>query len=173
MEVKTIKELLINEKITAPQLRLNTETGTHGIVSLAEALRLAENSGLDLVLIAPLAEPPVAKIMDYGKFKFDFLKREKEARKKQKVSELKEMQLSLYIADNDLNIKAKKVRKFLEEGDKVKVALKMHGRQLANPEQGIPVVRKFAEILSDISEISQQPAVNGRQIIMILQPLKK
>lgn len=170
LEVKTIKELLINEQITDKQLRLNYEGGTYGIVTLQEALKKAEEAGLDLVLIAPLAQPPVAKIMDYGKYKFELLKREKDAKKKQKVSEIKGMQLSMNIADNDLNFKAKNVRKFLQNGDKVKVVLKMFGRQLANPALGFPIMDKFIALLDDVAEVSAKPVINGKQIVMILSP---
>lgn len=139
-------------------------------MSLSEALRLADEEELDLVLIAPTANPPVCKITNYGKYRFEMIKREKEAKKNQKVVEVKEMQLSMTIETNDINIKAKKVRKFLENGNKVKVVLKMHGRQLANPQMGMPIMDKFFEINSDISELTQKPAINGKQIIMVISP---
>jgi translation initiation factor IF-3 len=170
LEVKTIKDLLINEQITEKQLRLNYEGGTHGIVTLQEAILKAEEAKLDLVLIAPLAEPPVAKIMDYGKYKFELLRREKDAKKKQKVTEIKGMQLSLNIADNDLSFKAKNVRKFLLSGDKVKVSLRMFGRQLANPAQGFPIMEKFVTLVEDVAEVTSKPVINGKQIVMILSP---
>lgn len=170
MEDRNIKELLINEQITEKVLRLNYEGGTYGIVSLEEALKKAEEAELDLVLIAPTAQPPVAKLMDYSKYRFELLKREKEAKKKQKVSEVKGMQLSLNIADNDLNFKAKNVRKFLQNGDKVKVTLKLFGRQLANPALGFPIMDKFVALLEDVAEVTSKPALNGKQIIMILSP---
>lgn len=172
LEVKPIRELLINEQITASELRLNHEGGTFGIVSLEEALNKAEEMNLDLVLISPLATPPVAKIMDYGKFKFEMLKREKDAKKKQKVTETKGMQLSMNIADNDLNFKAKNVKKFLQNGDKVKVSLRMFGRQLANPQLGFPIMEKFAALVAECGEVISKPAINGKQIIMILAPKK-
>lgn len=137
---------------------------------LSEALKLADAEELDLVLIAPTANPPVCKITNYGKYRFEMIKREKEAKKNQKVVEVKEMQLSMTIETNDINIKAKKVRKFLEDGNKVKVVLKMHGRQLANPQMGMPIMDKFFEINSDISELTQKPAINGKQIIMVISP---
>lgn len=174
LEVKTIKEFLINEQITAKEVRLNFEGGTHGIVSLSQALAKAEEAHLDLVLIAPTATPPVAKIMDYGKYRFDTLKNQKEARKKQKVAEMKGMQISMNIADHDLTFKAKNVRKFLLAGDKVKVVLRMHGRQLAMPELGLPIMDKFANIVGlDICDVTSKPVINGRQIIMILSPKTK
>lgn len=137
---------------------------------LAEAVRLAEEADLDLVLISPTATPPVAKLMDYGKYRFDMIKREKDAKKKQKVAEVKGMQLSLNIADNDLIFKAKNVSKFLQSGDKVKVSLRMHGRQLANPKLGLPIMAKFAEMVKDAGDITSAPEINGKQIIMVLSP---
>ena len=139
-----------------------------GIVSLKEALAKAEEEGLDLVLLSPNATPPVCKIMDYGKHKFDTIKKEKEAKKKQKVTEVKGMQLSMNIADNDMQFKAKNVRKFLSNGDKVKVSLRMFGRQLANPQMGLPIMEKFYELVSDIGDLTSKPEINGRQIVMVI-----
>ena len=171
---KTIKELLINEQIREKQLRVNYEGGTYGILSLSEAQNKADEAGLDLVLIAPVAQPPVAKIMDYGKYKFELLKRQKEAKKRQKVTEMKGMQISLNIAENDMAFKAKNVRKFLAAGDKVKVALRMFGRQLANKQQGFPVMTRFYEMVGeDVCEITSPASINGRQIIMVLSPKQK
>ena len=130
----------------------------------------AEEEGLDLVLLSPNATPPVCKIMDYGKHKFDTIKKEKEAKKKQKVSEVKGMQLSMNIAENDMLFKAKNVRKFLTNGDKVKVSLRMFGRQLANPQMGMPIMQKFYEMVADISDLTSKPEINGRQIVMVLSP---
>lgn len=167
----TIKELLINEQIRIPQVRLVGSQGEAlGIVSIADARAKAEEEGLDLVLLSPNAVPPVCKIMDYGKHKFDTIKKEKEAKKKQKVSEVKGMQLSMNIADNDMQFKAKNVRKFLVNGDKVKVSLRMFGRQLANPQMGMPIMQKFYEMLSDVCELTSKPEINGRQIVMVLSP---
>ncbi len=168
---KAIKDLSINEQITVESVRLIGEDGTQfGVVSTKEAMEKAEEAGLDLVLISPTANPPVCRIMDYGKHRFDTIKREKEAKKKQKVAEVKGMQLSMNIADNDLAFKAKNVRKFLEAGDKVKVTLRMFGRQLANPQMGIPIMEKFYELLKDVCVMTGKPEINGRQIIMILTP---
>ncbi len=108
--------------------------------------------------------------MDYGKYRFDMLKKEKEAKKKQKVSEVKGMQLSMNIQDNDMAFKAKNVRKFLLNGDKVKVSLRMFGRQLANPQMGMPIMQKFYEMLSDVCDMTSKPEINGRQIVMVLSP---
>lgn len=123
-----------------------------------------------MVLISPTANPPVAKVMDYGKYRFDMLKKEKEAKKKQKVSEVKGMQLSMNIQDNDMAFKAKNVRKFLLNGDKVKVSLRMFGRQLANPQFGMPIMQKFYELLADVCDMTSKPEINGRQIVMVLSP---
>ena len=167
----TIKELLINEQIRAQQVRLVGSNGEAlGIVSYNEAIKKAEEENLDLVLLSPNATPPVCKIMDYGKHRFEMIKREKEAKKKQKVSEVKGMQLSMNIADNDMQFKAKNVRKFLTNGDKVKVSLRMFGRQLANPQMGLPIMDKFYEMLSDVCELTSKPEINGRQIVMVLSP---
>ena len=167
----TIKELLINDQIRAKEVRLIGSQGEAlGIVSYTEAMKIAEDMSLDLVLMSPNAVPPVCKIMDYGKHRFDTLKKEKEAKKKQKVTEVKGMQLSMNIADNDMQFKAKNVRKFLTNGDKVKVSLRMFGRQLANPQMGLPIMEKFYEMLADIADLTSKPEINGRQIVMVLSP---
>ena len=166
-----MKELVINQNIRCREVRLIGADGTqYGIVSLNEALAKAEEQELDLALISPTANPPVCKIMDYGKYRFDEAKREKEAKKKQKTVEVKEMRLSMNIADNDIAFKAKNVRKFLEQGNKVKVSLRMYGRQMQNPQLGMPTMQKFYEILSDICDMTSKPEVNGRQIILVLSP---
>ena len=166
-----MKELIINENIRAREVRLIGADGTqYGIVSLSDALAKAEEQGLDLALISPNANPPVCKLLDYGKYRFEESKREKEAKKKQKVVEVKEMRLSMNIADNDIAFKVKNVRKFLEQGNKVKVSLRMYGRQLQNPQMGMPTMQKFYDLLSDICEMTSKPEVNGRQIIMVLSP---
>ena len=125
---------------------------------------------MDLALISPTANPPVCKIMDYGKYRFETLKKEKDAKKKQKVAEVKGMQLSMNIADNDMAFKAKNVRKFINNGDKVKVNLRMFGRQLANPQLGLPIMEKFYELLSDVADLTSKPEINGRNITMVLSP---
>ncbi|MGN0961525.1 MAG: translation initiation factor IF-3 [Christensenellales bacterium] len=161
----------MNEQIKVQQVRLIGSQGEAlGVVSYKEAMLKAEEEGLDLVLMSPNATPPVCKIMDYGKHRFDTLKKEKEAKKKQKVTEIKGMQLSMNIADNDMQFKAKNVRKFLTNGDKVKVSLRMFGRQLANPQMGLPIMDKFYEMLSDVGELTSKPEINGRQIVMVISP---
>lgn len=139
---------------------------------LSQARALAEQSGLDLVLIAPTANPPVCKIMDYGKYRFDTIKKEKDVKKKQKVAEIKGMQLSLNIQDNDMAFKAKNVKKFLLNGDKVKVSLRLFGRQLANPQLAFPIMDKFYAMLEDVAEVTSKPEQNGKQITMVLSPKK-
>ncbi len=141
-------------------------------MSYNDALNMAYDKEMDLVLISPQANPPVCRIMDYGKYRFNTLKREKEAKKKQKVAKTKDMQLSWAIADNDMMIKAKHVREMLEDDIKVKVSLRMHGRQLANTDQGMQVMLKFAEILSDVGEVTAKPELTGRIINMVLSPKK-
>jgi translation initiation factor IF-3 len=136
------------------------------------ALAMAEEQDLDLVKISPSAVPPVCKIMDYGKFKFENAKREKEARKNQKIVELKEVWLSMTIDTHDINVKAKSAKKFLTDGDKVKVSIRMRGRQQAHPELGIDVMKRFYESLQDVCIMERPPLKEGRSIIMILAPNK-
>lgn len=132
---------------------------------------MAEDSQLDLVNISPKAVPPVCKIMDYGKYRYEQIKKEKEARKNQKVVEVKEVWLSMTIDDNDMVTKAKGAAKFLAEGNKVKVTLKMRGRQQAYAKNGVEVVKRFGEILKDVATVEKQPLTEGRNIIMILAPI--
>lgn len=141
-----------------------------GIVSSQEALRIAYESDLDLVKISPSANPPVCKIMDYGKFKFEQLKRAKEAKKNQKVVELKEIWLSMTIDVGDLNVKAKQASKFLSAGNKVKVSIRMRGRQNAHSDLGVEVMNKFFTLVEDCSVIEKKPMLEGRNILMILAP---
>ena len=143
-----------------------------GIMSSSAALRLAEESEMDLVKISPTANPPVCKIMDYGKFKFELAKKEKESRKNQKMVELKEVQLSMTIDTNDLNVKARQAHKFLDGGNKVKVAIKMRGRQNAHAVLGFEVMNKFFDILNG-AVMDKKPAVEGRTITMFLSPSKQ
>lgn len=143
-----------------------------GIMSSAEALQIAENEGLDLVLISPNAEPPVCKVIDYGKFKFDQAKKLKEQKKAQKIVELKEIQLSFTIDTHDVEVKAKHAQKFLQEGNKVKVSIRMRGRQMARPEVGVEVMNNFYKYVETLSTIEKAPEVMGRNIFMILAPIK-
>ena len=141
-----------------------------GIVSGIEAQRIAYESDLDLVKISPSANPPVCKIMDYGKFKFEQLKRAKEAKKNQKVVELKEIWLSMSIDIGDLNVKAKQAVKFLSAGNKVKVSIRMRGRQNAHSNLGVDVMNKFFSMIEDSAVMEKKPLLEGRNILMILAP---
>lgn len=143
-----------------------------GIMSAQEALRLAEDEGLDLVKISPNAVPPVCKIMDFGKFKFEQAKREKENRKNQKVVGIKEIYLSMTIDIGDLNVKAKKTLEMLGDGNKVKVSIKMRGRQMAHSAMGVDVMKKFFDMLGGKAVMEKEPKTEGRNIFMILAPSK-
>ena len=165
------QETQINQAIRDNEVRLVGANGEQlGIMSAREANAIAEKEGLDLVKISPSAVPPVCKIMDYGKYLFDKTKKEKEQRKNQKIVELKEVQLSMTIEQHDIDIKAKNATKFLLNGDKVKVSIRMSGRQQAYAERGVETENKFAESLSEISTIEKPAKVEGRNIIMILAP---
>ena len=141
-------------------------------MSSREALAIAEEQNLDLVLMSPNAEPPVCKIIDYGKFKFDQAKKLKEQRKAQKTVDIKEIQLSMTIEKHDIEVKAKHAQKFLSSGDKVKVTIRMKGRQQARPEIGIEVMNTFFEVVKDFGVIEKAPEIMGRNIFMVLAPIK-
>ena len=145
----------------------------YGVMSSYDAYRLAQEKGLDLVKVAPQAVPPVCKLMDYGKYKFDLAKKQKEAKKNQHISELKEMRLSMTIEQHDIETKAKLVGGFLRDGDKVKVSIRMKGRQQARPEFGFDVMNKFFACVQDDGAIDIRPRREGRDISMILVPKKK
>lgn len=165
------QETQINSDIRDSEVRVVGPDGSQlGIMSAREANELADKEGLDLVKISPNTNPPVCKIMDYGKFLFDKAKKEKEQRKNQKIVELKEVQLSMTIEQHDIDIKAKNAIRFLQNGDKVKVSIRMSGRQQAYADRGIETENKFAESLSDIAVIEKPAKVEGRNIIMILAP---
>ena len=169
-----IKESLRNEQIVDAQVRLIGPDGEQlGMVSGAEANAKAREYGLDLVMIAPDAKPPVCKIMDYGKHKFDQLKKLKDQKKAQKTAKLKEMSLSMTIGDHDLQTKANQVSKFLQDGSKVKVNIRMSGRQMARPQQGIEIMERFADMLKEMGSMDKKPEVTGRNIFMYLIPIKK
>ncbi len=164
-------ETQINSDIRDAEVRVVGSNGEQlGIMSAREANDLADKAGLDLVKISPNAVPPVCKIMDYGKYLFDKAKKEKEQRKNQKIVALKEVQLSMTIEQHDIDIKAKNATKFLLAGDKVKVSIRMSGRQQAYSDRGIETENKFAESLQEIAVIEKPAKVEGRNIIMILAP---
>ena len=169
MEGKTISELMINEGIRDKEVRVIGEAGQQlGIMSAKEAMALAEEAGLDLVKIAPMATPPVCRIVDYGKFKYEQLRKEKEAKKKQKVTEVKEIRLSPNIDTNDLNTKMNAARKFLSKGDRVKVTLRFRGREMAHMNTSKHILDDFAENLSDVAVMEKAPKVEGRSMTMFL-----
>lgn len=152
-------------------MRLVAEDGEQlGIVSLAQAMNVAEDQQLDLVKIAPQAKPPVCKLMDYSKYRFELQKKEKEARKNQKTIQIKEIRLSATIDTHDLEVKAKNANKFLKDGDKVKVAIRFRGRQMSYANQGQEIMNAFYEMVKDAANIDRKPMLEGRNMIMILSP---
>jgi len=160
---------MINEQIRDKEVRLVGEGGEQlGIMSIREALQRAREAELDLVKIAPTAKPPVCKIIDYGKYRYELARKDKEARKKQKVIDLKEVRLSPNIDVNDLNTKVNAARKFLEKGNKVKVTLRFRGREMAHMHSSRHILDEFAEKLSDISIVEKPAKVEGRSIMMFL-----
>ena len=160
---------MVNEQIRDKEVRLIGEDGEQlGIMSSKEALALADEAGLDLVKIAPTAKPPVCKIIDYGKFRYEQTRKEKEAKKKQKIIELKEVRLSPNIDSNDLKTKATSARKFLEKGDKVKVTLRFRGREMAHMNQSKHILDDFAQTLEDVAVIEKPAKVEGRSMTMVL-----
>ena len=143
-----------------------------GVVATRDALARAEEAGLDLVEIAPTAAPPVCKILDYGKFKYETQKKANAARKKQRVIEVKEIKMRPGIDDNDYNIKMKKVREFIDEGDKVKVTMRFRGREMAHQHLAMDILEKVKSEIGDIAKIEQMPRLEGRQMIMVMAPIK-
>jgi translation initiation factor IF-3 len=141
-------------------------------MSAREAQAIADDKGLDLVKISPMANPPVCKIMNYGKYLFELTKKAKEAKKNQKVVEIKEVQLSMTIDVGDLNVKAKQTLKFLSQGNKVKVSIRMRGRQMAHSELGIDVMNRFFEMVKEQGQMEKKPLMEGRNIWMMLAPIK-
>jgi len=166
---KVISDLMINEQIRDKEVRVVGEEGEQlGIMSAKEAQKLAEDAGLDLVKIAPTAKPPVCKIVDYGKFKYEQTRRDKEAKKKQKVIDIKEVRMSPNIDTNDLNTKISAARKFIQKGDRVKVTLRFRGREMAHMHSSKYILDNFAEALADIAIIEKPPKVEGRTMTMFL-----
>ncbi len=166
-----IKENQINEEIRDKELRIIDSDGTQlGIMSLEEALELANERKLDLVNVAPNTKPPVCKILDYGKYRYEIQKKDKEAKKKQKVIQVKEIRLSTFIEEHDLAVKANNAAKFLKEGDKVKVSLRFKGREKDYVNKGQLVMNKFAEFISESGVVEKKPEFEGRSLIMILAP---
>ena len=162
-------DLQINEQIRDNEIRVVSADGEQlGVMSAKEAQDIAYEKGMDLVKIAPQAKPPVCKIIDYGKFRYEQARKEKEAKKKQKTIEIKEVRLSPNIEENDLNTKVNNARKFLTKGNKVKVTLRFRGREMAHMQSSKHILDKFAEILSDIAVVEKAPKVEGRSMTMFL-----
>lgn len=160
---------MINEQIRDKEVRVVGEEGEQlGVMSAKDAQQLAEEAGLDLVKIAPTAKPPVCKIVDYGKYKYELTRKEKEAKKKQKVIDIKEVRMSPNIDTNDLNTKVSAARKFIEKGDRVKVTLRFRGREMAHMHSSRYILDNFAEALSDIAIVEKAPKVEGRSMTMFL-----
>lgn len=143
-----------------------------GVLTKSEALQKAQNAGLDLVEVSPNADPPVCKILDYGKYKYEQQKKKAEAKKKQKVIEIKEIQLRPGIDENDFQVKLRAIRRFIEEGNKVKVSMRFRGREIAHHELGMQVLERLREELLETVKVENQPKLEGKQMIMVLAPLK-
>ena len=170
MEVFYIKqELPINGQIRAKEVQLIGENGEKlGVVNFYDALNMAEEKKLDLVLVAPNAKPVVCKIMNYGKYKFEQAKKEKEAKKRQKTMEIKEIRITPNIEEHDFGFKAKNARKFIESGNKLKITVRFRGREINNSKAGEAVLNKFIEELSDISVVEKAPKLEGRNMFIML-----
>ena len=161
----------MNDAIRTRSVRLiNAEGENVGVVETLEALRQAVEAGLDLVEVSPDADPPVAKILDYGKFKFQEQKKQAEARKKQKVVEIKEIKMRPSIDDHDYDVKLRAIRRFFEEGDKVKVTLRFRGREMAHQQLGMAVLQRVKAEVLEISKVESEPRLEGRQMVMVLAP---
>ncbi|OCL88549.1 Translation initiation factor IF-3 [Aliarcobacter thereius] len=166
-------DVIMNEDITAKEVRCTSDDGeNYGIIPTAQALSLADEAGLDLVLIAPDAKPPVAKIMDYSKFKYQQEKKKKEAKKNQKVIVVKEIKLSVKIAENDINYKVKHAIEFLEDGNHVKFRVFLKGREMANPEAGVEVLNRVWAMVENIAVMDKEPKLEGRYVNLLVTPKK-
>ena len=166
-----INEPMINEEIRDREVRVISADGTQlGVMPTRAAIELAEKEGLDLVKIVPTAQPPVCKLMDYDKHRYEQSKRERELRKNQRIVTLKEVQLSATIEENDVQTKFKNAVKFLEDGDKVKVSIRFRGRQIAHSDIGLKIMQDFAERITEYGTVERRPMLEGRHMIMILAP---
>lgn len=166
-------ETLLNEQIVADEIRCIGDDGTqYGVISKNEAQKIANEQGLDLVLVSPTANPPVCKIMDFGKFKYQQNKKLKEAKKKQKVIEVKEIKLSVKIAQNDVNFKVKQARDFITSGKHVKFRVFLRGREMSNPEAGVDVLENVWKLVEDIADKDKDPMLEGRYVNMLTFPKK-
>ena len=164
-----ISELMINEQIRDREIRLIGEDGEQlGIMSARDAMKLAREANLDLVKIAPTAKPPVCKIIDYGKYRYELARKEKEAKKKQKTVEVKEVRISPNIDTNDLNTKVNNAKKFIAKGNKVKVTLRFRGREMAHMQQSKHILDDFAEMLAEVAVVEKPAKLEGRSMSMVL-----
>ena len=171
---KKADDTIMNDAISINELRVIGDDGEQfGIISKDEAMKIAEDRGLDLVLMSPNAKPPVAKVMDYGKHKYELEKKKKEARKNQKIIEVKEVKFSCKIAENDISYKVKHAREFLEKGKHVKLRVFLRGREMANPEWGIDVLNRVWPMLEDVGVLESRASQEGRYINMYVTPQKK
>ena len=169
----TADEILINENIKAKQVRLiDADNENRGIVSIKEALAIAEEYGLDLIEISPQANPPVCKVLDYGKFRYEQQKKKNEAKKNQKVIEIKELKLRPVIETHDYEVKMKQAKKFLEQGNKVKFTMRFKGRELSANDMGKQIMSQIVEDLEGCAKVDSEMKLEGRQMMMILSPLK-
>ena len=167
-------EIRVNDRIEAREVRLVDQDGNVlGVVPTRDALRRAEDVGLDLVEVASNATPPVCKILDFGKYKYDAQKKANAARKKQKTIEVKEIKMRPAIDDNDYGIKMRKVRAFLGEGDKVKVTMRFRGREMAHQHIAMDILQKVREEMADLAKVEQMPKLEGRQMVMVMAPLRQ
>jgi translation initiation factor IF-3 len=167
------EEFRINDQIDVPEVRLIADTGEMlGVVPLREAIARADDAGLDLVEVSPTAQPPVCKILDYGKFKYEAQKKANAARKKQRVIDVKEIKMRPSIDDNDYHIKMRKIFSFLEEGDKVKVTMRFRGRELAHQDIAMRVLNRVRDEVGELAKIEQFPRMEGRQMVMVMAPSK-
>ena len=161
----------MNEDIRAREIRLIDQTGlNHGVTNTAQAIQMAAEAGFDLVEISPNSKPPVCKFLDYGKFKYSSQKKAAEARKKQKIVEIKEIKMRPSIDDHDYDVKMRAIKRFFEEGDKVKVTLRFRGRELAHQELGWQVLQRVKADTEPISKVESEPRMEGRQMVMVLAP---
>ena len=169
----TADEILINENIKAKQVRLiDADNENRGIVSIKEALAVAEEAGLDLIEISPQANPPVCKVLDYGKYRYEQQKKKNEAKKNQKVVEIKELKLRPVIETHDYEVKMKQAKKFLEQGNKVKFTMRFKGRELSANDMGKQIMTQIVEDLENCAKVDSEMKLEGRQMMMILSPLK-
>ena len=162
---------MVNDGIRAREVRLISQTGEQlGVKSTRDAMELASSANLDLVLVSPTAKPPVARIMDYGKFRFELQKKQREARKKQKTISIKEIRLSPTIGEADFNTRLKNASRFLEKGDKVKVSVRFRGRAITHKDLGQKVLEQMAKAVSDLANVEARPKMDGRSMFMMLAP---